>query len=54
MRFDGHESITSVAFGGEGRYLMGALTLEDMLLTVDPINKRLVSVEGLLMRHVLA
>jgi hypothetical protein len=31
--------------------LLGAVTLEDMLLAVDPINKRLVPVEGLLMRH---
>ena len=51
VRFDGHESITSVAFGGEGRYLMGTLTLGDMLLAADPISKRLVPVEGLLMRH---
>ena len=49
VRFDGHGSITSVVFGEEGTVLLGAVTMEDMLLTIDPINKRLVPVEGLLM-----
>ncbi|MCI0438632.1 MAG: DUF433 domain-containing protein [Chloroflexi bacterium] len=52
VRYDGHESVTSVVFGEEGRFLFGALTLEDMLLTVDPIRKRLVPVEGLLMAQI--
>lgn len=51
VRFDGHESITSVVFGEEGTVLLGAVTMEDMLLAIDPINKRLVPVEGLLMLH---
>lgn len=49
VRFDGHESITSVVFGEEGTVLLGAVTMEDMLLAIDPINKRLVPVEGLMM-----
>ena len=51
VRFDGHESITSVVFGEEGTVLLGALTMEDMLLAIDLINKRLVPVEGLLMLY---
>ena len=49
VRFDGRESVTSVVFGEEGTVLLGAVTMEDMLLAIDLINKRLVPVEGLLM-----
>ncbi len=51
VRFDGHESITSVVFGEEGTVLLGAVAMEDMLLSVDLINERLVPVEGLLMLY---
>lgn len=42
-------SSTTVVFGDEGVFLLGAVTLEDLSLAVDPINKRLVPVEGRLM-----
>ena len=51
VRFDGHESITSVVFGEEGTVLLGALTMEDMLLAIDVINKRLVPVEALMVPY---
>jgi hypothetical protein len=35
-----------VVFGPEGQFLLGATTLEDLLLTVDPIEQRLVPVEA--------
>ena len=45
----GYEGEARVIFGPEGQYLLGATTLEDMLLIVDPIGKRLVPDEALLM-----
>ena len=45
----GFEGEARVIFGPEGQYLLGATTLEDMLLAVDPIGKRLVPEEGLLL-----
>ena len=45
----GYEGEARVVFGPEGQYLLGATTLEDMLLVVDPIGKRLVPDEALLM-----
>ena len=45
----GYEGEARVVFGPEGQFLLGATTLEDMLLVVDPIGKRLVPEEGLLM-----
>ena len=45
----GSEGEARVVFGPEGQYLLGATTLEDMLLVVDPIGQRLVPAEGLLL-----
>ena len=45
----GFEGEARVVFGPEGLYLLGATALEDMLLVVDPIGKRLVPEEALLM-----
>ena len=39
-----------VVFGPEDLHLLGATTLEALLLIVDPINKRLIPEVGLLMR----
>ena len=39
-----------VVFGPEDLHLLGATTLEALLLMVDPINKQLVPEVGLLMR----
>ena len=39
-----------VVFGPEDLHLLGATTLESLLLIVDPINKQLVPEVGLLMR----
>ena len=45
----GYEGEARVIFGPEGQFLLGATTLEDMLLVVDPIGRRLVPEEGLLL-----
>ncbi len=45
----GSEGEASVVFGPDGQYLLGATTLEELLLTVDPIGLRLVPAEGLLL-----
>ena len=45
----GSEGDASVVFGPEDQYLLGATTLEELLLTVDPIGRRLVPAEGLLL-----
>lgn len=50
VRVEGMETTTPVLFGEEGApILLGAMTLEGLLLGVDPFNRRLVPVEGLLM-----
>ena len=50
VRVEGMATTTWVLFGDEGTTpLLGAMTLEGLLLGVDPFNKRLVPVEGLLM-----
>jgi predicted aspartyl protease len=46
---EGQSGRARVVFGPEGQFLLGATTLEDLLLTVDPIEQRLVPVEGLLL-----
>ena len=48
---DGRERTCTVVFGAEGRYLLGATTLEDFGLMVDPThpNPRLIRVEELLL-----
>ena len=50
VRVDGRSEITLVVFGEEGsRSLLGAYTLEGFRLAPDPVGRRLISVEGLLM-----
>ena len=39
-----------MVFGPENLHLLGATTLEALLLMVDPINRQLVPEVGLLMR----
>ena len=52
VRVDGREEITLVVFGGEGSSsLLGAYTLEGFRLAADPVRKRLIPVEGLLMSN---
>ena len=47
-RVDGRETITWVIFGEEGTSaLLGAYTLEGVLLGVDPYGQRLIPVRGL-------
>ena len=45
----GRNAVARVAFGPEGQYLMGATTLEDLALVVDPVDQRLIEQEDLLM-----
>ena len=45
---EGLDGVARVIFGPEDHYLMGATTLEDLLLAVDPAGRRLVPGEGLL------
>ena len=52
IRFAGKEVITQVIFNAEGTSpLLGALALEAAYMAVDPVGRRLVPVEGLLMRQ---
>ncbi len=52
---EGHSlPFTPVVFGDEGVFLLGAVTLETMLLAVDPVRRRLVAVEGLLLADLAA
>lgn len=46
---EGFRCIANVVFGPEEEPLMGATTLEQLYLAVDPRNKRLAPVEGLLL-----
>ncbi len=47
IRVDGQESPSPVVFGEEGAPpLLGAVTLEVLLLSVDPVNQRLVPVDA--------
>jgi len=49
VRVDGSQLITICVFGDEGSEpLLGAVTLEEMALGVDPLNQRLVPVTLLL------
>ena len=47
---DGIDGEAMAVFGPEDVYLLGATTLETLLLVVDPINQRLIPEVGLLMR----
>ena len=52
VRLDGRTHPMVVVFGGDGgRALLGAVALEAFGLRVDPVRRRLVPVEGLLMAH---
>jgi clan AA aspartic protease len=49
VKVDGVETTAAVLFGEEGAPpLLGAMTLEGLLLGVDPFNRRLVPVTGML------
>ena len=45
----GMDGEARVVFGPEDLYLLGATTLEDLSFVVDPINKRLIIADELLM-----
>ena len=48
VRIDGKESVSPVIFGGPGEpALLGAVTLETLLLGVDPHNERLIPIVGI-------
>ena len=50
LQVDGQRIITPVVFGAEGEEpLLGAVTLESLLLSVDPVGQQLVPVPGLMM-----
>ena len=46
---DGMDGEARVVFGPEGLYLLGATALEDLSFIVDPINKRLIVEDAVLM-----
>jgi clan AA aspartic protease len=48
FRVEGIEAYSNVAFGAEGTYLLGAVTLEELALTADTTHKKLVSPPELL------
>jgi clan AA aspartic protease len=50
VRVDGQQEFTQVVFGPEGsRPVLGAVTLEEMGLSVDPVARRLVPVDKYLL-----
>ena len=50
VRVQSLETTTWVIFGQEGTAaVLGAMTLEELLLGVDPVDRRLIAVEDLLM-----
>ena len=46
---EGRNAVARVSFGPDEVYLLGATTLEDMGLAVDPVDLRLIPQETLLM-----
>lgn len=44
----GRTGVAHIIFGPEGEYILGATSLEDMALMVDPVNYRLVPTRMLL------
>ena len=48
---EGRTGWARVIFGPDGEYLMGATTLEDLGLMVDPVNYRLIPTRRLLKRE---
>ena len=52
IRYGGDESVVQVVFGPEDiGACVGATTLENLSLAVDPLEQALVPVEGLMRRH---
>ena len=52
LRIDGQSVMTLVVFGDEGiEPLLGAYSLQGLMLAVDTPNERLVSTDGLLMQQ---
>lgn len=50
VRLNGEPDISPVVFGDEGAMpLLGALTLEVFSLGIDPVNRRLIPVESLML-----
>ncbi len=50
VRIDGQTEVTIVVFADEGTQpLVGAVTLEEMRLGVDPVGRKLIEVPGYLM-----
>lgn len=50
VRWDGRQEFTQVVFGPEGSEpILGAITLEEMGLAVDPVSKQLYQVDKYLM-----
>ena len=49
IRINNEAIVRLVIFGGEDNTILGADTLEGFGLGVDPVGKRLIPVEGLLM-----
>ena len=50
VRIEGREELTQVAFGDENMpCLLGAITLEELDLAVDPVNRRLIPTSALLL-----
>ena len=50
VRLNGSSRMTVVVFGAEGsEAVLSAVTLEELGLAVDPLNRRLIPVHGLLM-----
>ena len=45
----GRNTVARVSFGPEGEYLMGATTLEDLGMVIDPVDQRLIVQDDLLM-----
>jgi len=48
-RWGRYASATPVVFGEEGFYLLGSVTMEELGLAPDPVEKRLKPTEALLM-----
>lgn len=46
---EGRNGMARVIFGPDELFLLGATTLEDLRLAVDPIEEKLVPVDGLLL-----
>jgi predicted aspartyl protease len=47
VRVDGQETTTPVLFNGEGTTpLLGSVTLEELLLGVDPVGQKLIPIYG--------